>query len=68
MENTSEPIEKLSQLASLLLEKLKAQQTDLSLEFNNVSLQGPGPQGQPGEWRLNGQLNLKATSTGLDQK
>lgn len=62
MENSTHSIEKLSDLATVLLEKLKAAQTDITLDFQNLEVQGPGPQGKPGQWRLNGTLSLKSKS------
>ncbi|MFB9862698.1 hypothetical protein EFA69_17750 [Rufibacter immobilis] len=67
MENTTQPVQKLSDLAAVLLDKLKAAQTDITLDFQDMSVQGPGPQGQPGQWRLNGKLTLKSKSTGTNQ-
>ncbi|ALJ00394.1 hypothetical protein [Rufibacter tibetensis] len=67
MENTTQPVQKLSDVAKLLLEKLKADQTDITLDFQDVSVQGPGPQGTPGQWKLNGTLTLKTKSTGTKQ-
>ncbi|RNI22366.1 hypothetical protein [Rufibacter latericius] len=64
MENPTQPVHKLSDLASLLLDKLKAAQTDITLDFQDMTVQGPGPQGQPGQWKLNGQLSLKTKSSG----
>ncbi|WP_207431000.1 hypothetical protein [Sabulibacter ruber] len=67
MENTTQPVQKLSDLAAILLEKLKAAETDITLDFQDVAVQGPGPQGQPGQWKLNGKLTLKTKSTGSNQ-
>ncbi|MBA9077488.1 MULTISPECIES: hypothetical protein [Rufibacter] len=64
MENSTHPIQQLSELAEVLLQKLKATQTDITLEFDDVQLQGPGPQGQPGQWRLNGKVSLTSKSNG----
>lgn len=63
MENTTQPVQKLSEIATALLEKLKADQTDITLDFQDVTLQGPGPQGQLGQWRLNGKLCLKTKTS-----
>ncbi|KAA3438418.1 hypothetical protein [Rufibacter hautae] len=67
MDNATQPVQKLSDLAALLLEKLKANQTDITLDFQEMSVQGPGPAGQPGQWKLNGKLTLKTKSTGSQQ-
>ena len=66
MENSTQPVNKLSDLAKLLLDKLEADQTDITLDFQDVSVQGPGPQGTPGLWKLNGKLTLKTKSTGTN--
>ncbi|AKQ45348.1 hypothetical protein TH63_06390 [Rufibacter radiotolerans] len=66
MENSTQIITKLSELAQVVLEKLKAEETDVTLDFQDMSVQGPGPNGQPGNWRLNGKLTLKAKSKGQD--
>ncbi|WP_210490581.1 hypothetical protein [Rufibacter aurantiacus] len=67
MENSTQPVQKLSDLAAILLEKLKAAQTDITLDFQEMSVQGPGPAGQPGQWKLNGKLTLKTKSSGANQ-
>ncbi|WP_210464625.1 hypothetical protein [Rufibacter roseolus] len=66
MENSTQPVQKLSDLAAILLEKLKAAQTDITLDFQEMSVQGPGPAGQPGQWKLNGKLTLKTKSSGAN--
>ncbi|WP_181305274.1 hypothetical protein [Rufibacter sp. XAAS-G3-1] len=67
MENSTKSVQKLSELAAVLLEKLKADQTDITLDFQDVAVQGPGPTGQPGQWKLNGKLTLKTTSSGSNK-
>ncbi|MBC3540268.1 hypothetical protein ACFSC6_01295 [Rufibacter sediminis] len=67
MENSSQPVQKLSDLAALLLEKLQADQTNLTLDFQDLTVQGPGPQGQTGQWKITGQLSLKTKYTGANQ-
>ena len=67
MENSTQPVHKLSDVAKLLLEKLKADQTDITLDFQDVSVQGPGPQGTLGLWKLNGTLTLKTKSNGTNK-
>ncbi|MFC6999542.1 hypothetical protein [Rufibacter roseus] len=62
MENANKPVHSLEDLASLLMEKLKSEQTDLTLDFQDMQVQGPGPQGAPGQWRINGKVSLKAKS------
>ncbi|KAA6434496.1 hypothetical protein ACD591_03845 [Rufibacter glacialis] len=64
MENSTQPVTKLSDLAAVLLEKLKAAQTNITLDFDDVAVTGPGPLGQPGQWKLNGKLTLTTKSTG----
>jgi hypothetical protein len=67
MEKSTQTVQKLSELANVLLEKLKADQTDITLDFQDVSVHGPGPTGQPGQWKLNGTLTLKTKSSGSNQ-
>ncbi|MGV3538556.1 MAG: hypothetical protein ACO1OQ_02020 [Rufibacter sp.] len=66
MENSAQPVQKVSDIVNALLEKLKEAQSDITLEFDDLILQGPGPQGQPGQWRINGRLSLKTKSGGQD--
>lgn len=63
MENTDKPVQSLQQLAALLMDKLKENQTSLTVEFQNMEVKGPGPQGALGEWQLNGKINLTAKHT-----
>lgn len=63
MENSENPVNSLQGLAALLMDKLKENQTNLTVDFQNMEVKGPGPQGAPGEWRLNGKVNFTAKSS-----
>ncbi|GAB2535552.1 hypothetical protein [Rufibacter soli] len=66
MENSTQIINKLSELAQVVIETLKTQEKDVTLDFQDLSVEGPGPKGQPGSWRLNGKLTLKTKSKGSE--
>ncbi|AMM52343.1 hypothetical protein TH61_15700 [Rufibacter sp. DG15C] len=63
MPDSTQSIQKFSELAAVILDKLTAADMEASFQFEDISVQGPGAQGTPSTWRLNGRLTIKTSSS-----
>ncbi|GAA4298873.1 hypothetical protein [Nibribacter koreensis] len=63
MNDSPQSIQKFSELAAVILDKLTAADMEASFQFDDITMQGPGAQGNPATWRLNGRLTIKTSSS-----
>ncbi|QHL86532.1 hypothetical protein GU926_03375 [Nibribacter ruber] len=63
MSDSPQSIQKFSELAAVILDKLTASDMEASFQFEDIALEGPGAQGNPATWRLNGRLTIRTSSS-----